>query len=213
MTTNTVTHICIAVLLCIILLCGIFFIPHADAAADTAIMDALVSSSPDESWLTPVSQPAPVSEPASNDVDLITNVVAHEVGGISGGSTYVVITYADGTTYTYNGGCILHKIHARVLQNQANSSLFQSDLSACIKTYWASYLADPWYFSRSNPTWQHCREDVVSALNGEFTIPSNVLAATCDPNFASYYPGYSLYAAVYWNTGWYSGTFYYYQYN
>ena len=149
---------------------------------------------------------------SESDLDLMANVVAHEVGGISGEGTYVVITYADGTTQTYNGGCILHKLHARVLLNQIQSDIFPSSASACISTYWASWLASPGCYSRSSSLWQHCRQDVVDAVSGGFSIPSNVYAATCDAWFASWYPGYTLYASVYWNTGWYSGVLYYYSY-
>jgi len=161
---------------------------------------------------------APVSVPVSNglseaDIDRIANVVTHEVGGICGPDSYVVVTYANGTSVTYYGSCILHQIHAQVLLNQLHSSMFPDTLSSCIRTYWASYLSEPGYYGSANSTWVHCRQDVTDVLMGyTVTIPSNVYAATCDPYFASYYPGYSLYAAVYWNTGWYSGTFYYYQY-
>lgn len=146
----------------------------------------------------------------NDEIDLIANVVTHEVGGING---YVSITYANGETATYNNGCVLHKIHARVLINQYNSSLFPDSLSSCISRYWLSGLEYSGYYSYSNSTWQHCREGVLDAVSNDLDVPSNVYAATCDPYFASTYPGYSLYATVYWNTGWYSGVFYYYQYN
>lgn len=146
------------------------------------------------------------------EIDLITNVVMHEVGALSGNIS-IYITYANGTTYDYSGTNIIHKIHAQVLLNQYNSSIFPESLSTCISWYWASYLTNQYYYNRNNSTWQTCRADVIETINNDFIIPSNVFAATCDPYFASYYPGYSLYAAVYWNTDWYSGTFYYYQYN
>ena len=163
-----------------------------------------------ESAENPVSNISNLSEA---DIDRIANVVTHEVGGICGPDSYVVVTYANGTSVTYYGSCILHQINAQVLLNQLHSSMFPDTLSSCIRTYWASYLSEPGYYSSANSTWVHCRQDVTDVLMGyTVTIPSNVYAATCDPYFASYYPGYSLYAAVYWNTGWYSGTFYYYQY-
>lgn len=149
---------------------------------------------------------------SNKEIDMVANVVMHEVGGIYGSNAYVTITYANGQSVTYNGSCILHKIHAQVLLNQYNSSMFPSSLASCIRNYWMSGLEYSGYYSSSNSTWQHCRNDVIDILNNGFSIPSNVYAATCDPYFASYYPGYSLYAIVYWNTGLYSGTFYYYQY-
>ena len=47
---------------------------------------------------------------------------------------------------------------------------------------------------------------------GEGFVPGNVFAATCDANFAGYYPGWYLWARVDWDTGWVSGTFFYYAY-
>lgn len=149
---------------------------------------------------------------SNEEIDMVANVVMHEVGGIYGTNTYVTITYANGQSATYNGSCILHKIHAQVLLNQYNSSMFPSSLVSCIRNYWMAGLEYSGYYSSSNSTWQHCRNDVINILNNGFSIPSNVYAATCDPYFATWYPGYHLYATVYWNTGWYSGTFYYYQY-
>lgn len=149
---------------------------------------------------------------SNEEIDMVANVVMHEVGGIYGNNAYVTITYANGQFATYNGSCILHKIHAQVLLNQYNSSMFPSSLASCIRNYWMSGLEYSGYYSSSNSTWQHCRNDVIDILNNGFSIPSNVYAATCDPYFATWYPGYYLYATVYWNTGWFSGTFYYYQY-
>lgn len=149
---------------------------------------------------------------SNEEIDMVANVVMHEVGGIYGSNAYVTITYANGQSVTYNGSCILHKIHAQVLLNQYNSSMFSSSLASCIRNYWMSGLEYSGYYSSSNSTWQHCRNDVIDILNNGFSIPSNVYAATCDPYFATWYPGYYLYATVYWNTGWFSGTFYYYQY-
>ena len=151
-------------------------------------------------------------EPAytDTDIDIITNVVMHEVGGING---YVCITYADGRSEEYNDGCMLHKIHARVLINQQNSDLFPDSLSACVRQCWMPGLEYTGYYSRSNETWCHCREDVEGAIAEDIYVPGNVYAATCDPYFCTWYPGWSLYAVVYWNTGWFSGVFYYYQYN
>lgn len=144
------------------------------------------------------------------EIDMITNVVMHEVGGVCG---YVSITYSNGETFTYNDGCMLHKIHTMVLINQFNSSLFPDSISKCIRQCWMRGLENTGYYSRNNSTWQHCREDVVDVLENGFTIPDGVFAATCDAYFANSYSGFSLYATVYWNTGWYSGVFYYYQYN
>ena len=148
---------------------------------------------------------------SEEQIDMITNVVMHEVGGLSG--INITLVYANGTTIDYSGTNFIHKVHARVLLNQYNSSLFPSSLSKCISYYWASYLANSNYYSHNNETWKTCRQDVLEELSSGPIIPNNVFGATCDPYFASYYPGYSLYATIYWNTGWYSGVFYYYQYN
>lgn len=148
-----------------------------------------------------------------DEIDMITSVVMHEVGGLYGSNSSVTITYANGYSETYYGTCLIHKIHAQVLINQYHSSLFPSSLSRCISLYWDAGLTNTNYYNKNNSTWQHCRADVLDVLTSGGNLPNNVFGATCDPYFAQRYSGYSLYASVYWNTGWYSGTFYYYQYN
>lgn len=140
------------------------------------------------------------------DMNTITNVVNGEVGGIVGS---VVLTYADGSQL-YTDACTLHKIHARVVDNQVRSSVFPSTVQGCVSQCWATYYTGTDW--RGSAQWQHCREDVVDALTWGYHVPSNVFAATCDPYFCQRYPGYYLWARVDWNTGWYSGTFYYYRY-
>lgn len=149
----------------------------------------------------------------AEQIDLVTNIVMHEVGSLYGSNIIITMVLADGTTIDYSGTNMIHKIHAKVLLNQYYSSIFPNSLSSCISQYWASYLANANYYNHNNSTWKDCRQDVINVLSSGSIIPSNVYVATCDPYFASYYSGYSLYATVYWNTGWYSGTFYYYQYN
>lgn len=140
------------------------------------------------------------------DLNMIANVVNGEVGGICGS---VWITYADGTTVTADA-CLLHQIHARVVDNQVRHELFPDSLRSCVRQYWSKgYASTGW---RSNEQWQHCREDVLWALWGCVDVPENVLAATCDPHFADRYTAYRLWAKVRWDTGWTHGTFYYYQY-
>lgn len=140
------------------------------------------------------------------ELNMMANVVNGEVGGITGTAT---ITYADGSTVDVDA-CLLHRIHARVLDNQVKSEIFPDSLRTCISWYWTSaYTATGW---RSNAQWQHCRQDVLWALWGCVDVPDNVLAATCDPHFAERYDGYKLWVKVKWDTGWVSGTFYYYQY-
>ena len=141
------------------------------------------------------------------DLNMIANVVNGEVGGISG---TVVLTYADGSQL-WTDGCMLHKIHARIVDNQVRSSAFPSTVYDCVGQCWSwGYTGSGW---NNSTQWQHCREDVLAALDGEVSVPDNVFAATCDANFASYYPGWSLWARVDWDTGWCSGTFYYYKFN
>lgn len=141
-----------------------------------------------------------------SEINQITNVVNGEVGGITG---TVVLTYADGSQL-YTDACTLHKIHACIVDNQVKSSLFPSSVSGCVNQCWSSaYTGTAW---NSSTQWEHCREDVQDALEGGFYVPSNVYAATCDASFASYYPGWYLWARVDWNTGWVRGTFYYYCY-
>lgn len=140
------------------------------------------------------------------ELNIIANVVNGEVGGITGAAT---ITYADGTTVEADA-CLLHRIHARVLDNQVRSDLFPDSLRRCLTLYWSeAYTATAW---KTSSQWQHCRNDVLMALYGMVEVPDNVLAATCDPHFAERYTAYRLWAKVKWNTGWTSGTFYYYKY-
>ena len=140
------------------------------------------------------------------EINMIANVVNGEVGGITGTAA---ITYADGSTVEADA-CLLHMIHARVLDNQVRHELFPDSVRSCISWYWSDgYTGTGW---RSDAQWQHCRNDVVVALATDINVPCNVLAATCDPYFADRYPAYSLWAKVRWDTGWTHGTFYYYQY-
>lgn len=150
------------------------------------------------------------------EINMIANVVNGEVGGITG---TCVLTYADGSQL-WADASVLRGIHARVVDNQVQSGMFPATVSGCVGTYWStSYTGTGW---RESAQWQSCRAAVVEALAGRddtggliaraTVVPENVYAATCDPNFASWYPGYYLWARVDWDTGWYSGTFYYYAY-
>lgn len=140
------------------------------------------------------------------ELNMMANVVNGEVGGITGTAT---ITYADGTVVEADA-CLLHKIHARVVDNQVKHDLFPDSVRTCLSWYWTSaYTSTAW---KTSSQWQHCRNDVLLSLYGLIDVPDNVLAATCDPYFADRYPQYSLWAKVRWDTGWTSGTFYYYQY-
>lgn len=150
--------------------------------------------------------PLPELDYTESEINMIANVVNGEVGGISG---TVTIYYPDGTVVESDGQT-LRRIHARVVDNQVHSDLFPDSLRSCISLYWTpSYTATGW---RSSEQWQRCREDALAALYGLIEVPDNVLAATCDPRFAERYTGYGLWAKVRWDTGWTSGTFYYYQY-
>ena len=140
------------------------------------------------------------------DLNMIANVVNGEVGGITGS---VWITYADGSTVEADA-CLLHQIHARVVDNQVRHDLFPSTVRSCVRQYWSKgYSGTGW---RTSAQWQHCRQDALWALYGFVDVPDNVLAATCDPYFASRYTAFSLWAKARWDTGGVSGTFYYYQY-
>lgn len=150
---------------------------------------------------------------SEGEINMIANVVNGEVGGICG---TCVLTYADGSQL-WADASVLRWIHARVVDNQVQSALFPATVSGCVGTYWStSYAGTGW---RDSAQWQSCRAAVVEALGGTGDpshtgawVPGNVYAATCDPWFASYYPGYYLWARVDWDTGWCNGTFYYYAY-
>ena len=147
------------------------------------------------------------------EINMIANVVNGEVGGMTG---TCVLTYADGSQL-WADASVLRWIHARVVDNQVQSGMFPATVSGCVGAYWsASYTGTGW---RDSAQWQSCRAAVVEALGGTGDpspsgawVPGNVYAATCDPWFASYYPGYYLWARIDWDTGWRSGTFYYYAY-
>ena len=169
----------------------------------------------EDAWIKPAHEPKVLEETgigySDAEINQITNVVNGEVGGIIG---TVVLTYADGSQL-YTDACTLHKIHACIVDNQVKSSLFPSSVYSCVNQCWSYAYTGTGY--NSSAQWQHCREDVAGALQDHFRdgtkmIPSNVFAATCDPYFASCYSGWKLWARVDWNTGWFSGTFYYYCY-
>jgi len=141
------------------------------------------------------------------EINMITNMVRGESGGIIGN---VTVTYANGYIITADA-CVVHKYHAKIVENMYNSPIFPNNVSNCIKQCFSSSYATTNY--RTEEQWLHCREDVIIALEGDTDLPNNVFAATCDPNFAKNHKGWSLFAKINWNTGWTSGTFYYYQYN
>jgi hypothetical protein len=143
---------------------------------------------------------------SDGDINIIARIVNGEVGGICGD---VTLTYADGTKLITDA-CTLHKIHARIVDNQVKSDMFPNSVYKCAKQCWSSSYANTNYSSSSQ--WQHCREDVLSVFSDNFSIPDNIFAATCDSRFAQKYSGFHLYARVDWDTGWVSGTYYYYSY-
>lgn len=150
--------------------------------------------------------PVPELDYTEGEINMIANVVNGEVGGICG---TVTIYYPDGTVVDADGQT-LRRIHARVVDNQVHHELFPDSLRRCLALYWTkAYTATNW---RNNAQWLRCREDALAALYGLIDVPDNVLAATCDPYFADRYQAYKLWAKVRWDTGWTSGTFYYYQY-
>ena len=149
--------------------------------------------------------PLPELDYTESEINMIANAVNGEVGGITGS---IWITYADGTTVEADA-CLLRMIHARVVDNQVRHDMFPDSVRSCLNLYWTSaYTATGW---RSSAQWQHCRNDALMALYGLVEVPDNVLAATCDPYFADRYTAFSLWAKVKWDTGWTSGTFYYYE--
>lgn len=150
--------------------------------------------------------PLPELEYTESEINMIANTVNGEVGGICG---TVTIYYASGET-VYADGQTLRRIHARVVDNQVHHELFPDSLRTCLSWYWTSAYTDTAW--KTSSQWQQCREDALAALYGLIEVPDNVLAATCDPGFAERYDGYELWAKVTWDTGWVSGTFYYYQY-
>lgn len=140
------------------------------------------------------------------ELNMIANVVNGEVGGISG---TVTIYYPDGTVAEADGQT-LRRIHALVVDNQVRHELFPDTVRQCVALYWSrAYTGTGW---RTSEQWQHCRQDALWALYGFVDVPDGVVAATCDPYFANRYTAYRLWAKVKWDTGWVSGTFYYYQY-
>ncbi len=155
----------------------------------------------------PRKLPAPPPLPYTDkELNVFANIVNGEVGGITG---KVTVTYADGTVVKADGRT-LRQIHTRVVHNQVRSSLFPDTVQRCAALYWSRRYADTAW--RSSIQWKSCREDAVLALLGYEDVPDNVFAATCDPYFSDRYPVYSLWAKVRWDTGWVSGTFYYYAY-
>ena len=149
------------------------------------------------------TEPLPYTD---GEINIFANIVDGEVGGITG---VVTIVYANGTVRKADG-YTLRRIHTRVVHNQVRSELFPNTVSRCAALYWSSSYTGTG--RRSSERWQSCREYVISALRGFHEVPDNVFAATGDPYFSSRYPAYRLWAKVKWDTGWVSGTFYYYAY-
>lgn len=151
------------------------------------------------------------------EVNMITNVVNGEVGGITG---EVRLTYADGTQEVTDGAT-LRRIHALIVDNQVRSNLFQDTVAGCVRQCWSADYANT--AARSSEQWKLCKIEVMEALwerakaegqerfaGAGIMVPDNLFAATCDGYFAENHTGVSLWARVDWDTGWTSGTFYYY---
>lgn len=149
---------------------------------------------------------APVYAYTDEEINMITNVVNGEIGGICGSIT---ITYADGNSKSVDETTI-RQIHACVVDNQTNSDIFSSSVYYCVANYWSSSYTGTSY--KESSQWQSCREAVLSAPSDRNDIPTNLYAATCDSRFDSKYSAYQFWARVDWDTGWVYGTFYYYTY-
>ena len=137
---------------------------------------------------------------------MIANVVNGEVGPMCG---TILMTYFDGSQ-EYVDGTYIRKIHARVLDNQVKSDVYPDTLRSCISRYWSKNYLDPsWGTSEQ---WLRSRADAVDALDNYMYVPNNLFGATCDSRFDKKYPKFMRWARVDWDTGWNSGTFYYYTY-
>lgn len=146
------------------------------------------------------------SDYTEEELNIIANTVNGEVGGITG---TILITYCDGSQ-EYVDGSRIRYIHAAVIDNQVKSNLFPNNLRSCVSQCWSTkYLSTSW---KSSTQWQTSRTDAIYSLDNCSDIPNNVFAATCDSRFANRYTSFKLWARVDWDTGWYSGTFYYYTY-
>lgn len=150
--------------------------------------------------------PLPELPYTDEELNMMANVVNGEVGSMCG---EIVMIFSDGTERTVDGDTI-RMIHALVLDNQVHHAAYPDSLRTCISWYWSDgYTGTSW---GSSAQWRRCRENVIFALWGFVDVPDGVVAATCDPWFADKYTAYRLWAKVKWDTGWTSGTFYYYQY-
>lgn len=141
-----------------------------------------------------------------SELNMIANTVNGEVGGITG---TILLTYSDGS-YEYVSGSRIRQIHAKIIDNQVKSDLFPDSVYDCITQCWSTgYLGTSW---QSSWQWQRAREDVIEAFDNVVDVPNNLYAATCDGRFAQKYSSFCLWARVDWDTGWCSGTFFYYTY-
>lgn len=191
-------NIFISFLICLLLVCNIF--------ADSPVIDD------DSSENITISEEIETKEErikiyySDSDINMITNLVTGEVGGLEG---TVTITYFDGTVIE-SDWTTLHKIHAKVIHNMVEDYKFPSSLKRCIELYWSPYYTRTNY--RDSEQWLICREDVLEAFDDGIYVPSNVFGATQDPYFSKKYTMYTLYARVDWSTRWLDGTYYYYAY-
>lgn len=146
------------------------------------------------------------SDYTDGELNMIANTVNGEVGGITG---TILLTYSDGSC-EYVDGSRIRQIHAKIVDNQVKSDLFPNSVYGCVSQCWSTgYLGTGW---KSSWQWQRAREDTIKSLDDVTDAPNNLYAATCDGRFAQKYSGFYLWARVDWNTGWCSGTFFYYTY-
>lgn len=144
------------------------------------------------------------------EVDLMANVLTHELGPFYYSDVTFTITYSDEHMETSTEPGILFQYHTKVLINQCNSIYFPKTLSGCISRYWADYLTNRYHYSHSDPMWLYCRDWVVYTLENGCDMPDNVFGATEDPYFPQHYTMYFRFAKIEWETQWNDGTYYYY---
>lgn len=104
----------------------------------------------------------------------------------------------------------MHKLCASVLLNRIKDSRFPDTIYKNLvmpKQYTVLYTYESQsysYYSGTGSNWCNIVNEVIECLNGEFTVPENVIFQS---NFSNL--GTSYYASIYVDTGWFRSTSYY----
>lgn len=146
-----------------------------------------------------------------DEVRMFCTMVYGECGAIT---NQVSVTFYDENNTVIKtemmDASFMHKLCASVLLNRIKDSRFPDTIYKNLvmpKQYTVLYTYESQsysYYSGTGSNWYNIVNEVIECLNGEFTVPENVIFQS---NFSNL--GTSYYASIYVDTGWFRSTSYY----